>query len=106
MNSSERPTVRNTKPIPKVSEPSTCAVEAGMTAVSTPMLMTRASRPTVTCKPPSSPVAGKNPDRPGKSALAVLEAVLPDLARLAADQAPWPTFIISPPSMKYVEPVT
>jgi hypothetical protein len=38
--------------------------------------------------------------RPRQAALPVLEAVLPDLARLAADQAPGPTLRISPPSKK------
>ncbi len=48
MNSSERPTVRNTKPIPNVSDPSTCAVDAGITEVSAPVLTTSATRPIVT----------------------------------------------------------
>jgi len=48
VNSSDRPTVRKTKPIPKVSEPSTCAVGAGTASASAPVVTTRASRPSVT----------------------------------------------------------
>jgi hypothetical protein len=43
---------------------------------------------------------GENRCGSGQAALPVLEAVLPDLVRLAADQAPCPTLRINPPSMK------
>ena len=85
---------------PKVSEPSTCAVGAGTASAQCSGGHHEGQQAERDVKSAEQAGRGEDGRGPRQATLPVLETVLPDLARLAPDQAPCPTLRIDPPSMK------